>query len=371
MATERDAYIILNKMEDIGPVRVRSLAEALGSLPAILTADAEDLMRADGVGRDLARRIIEQRGDMDPADEVRRAEKMGARVITPLDDEYPAPLKEIHDPPLALYVMGTLDKKDTHAVAIVGSRRSTHYGKMVADRLAYHLVKVGFTVVSGLARGVDTAAHEGAIKSGGRTLAVLGSGLDRMYPPESAALAEQIAAHGAVISEFPMGKEPGRTTFPIRNRIVSGLSMGVVIVEAGLKSGALITADAALEQGRSVFAVPGRIDSPASRGAHRLIKNGAKLVEDVDDILQEFEFLIPPDTGKKLDEHRRPEVELSGEEQDIVRALWHGALDVDALAREAGLNSAKISSLLITLEMKRVIRMLPGRIVELTVAWKE
>ncbi len=353
-------------IDKLGPVRVRSLIAALGSPEAIFAAGPDELMKAGGVGRDLAAGIVEQRGRADAGREEERAAKLGARLVTPVDGEYPEPLKAIHDPPLALYVRGALEAKDRHAVAVVGTRHATHYGLTVADRLGYQLAKVGFTVVSGLARGIDTAAHRGALKGGGRTLAVLGSALDKLYPPENEALAKEIAEHGAVISEYTLGREPDRTTFPYRNRVVSGLSMGVVVVEAGRNSGALMTADQALEQGRSVFAVPGRIDSAASKGAHQLIRNGARLVDDVDDILQEFEFLIPPEKKKQakaLDE--RPATQLSIDEQSVVRALWEGALDVDALIRKAGLKTAALNSLLIGLEMKRVVRMLPGRMVEL------
>ena len=370
--TEREAYILFNMMEGIGPVRVRSLIECLGSVTDIVSADFDALIRAKAVGPELARSIIAQRDTLDPAAEEAAAEKHGARLVTPLDEAYPDPLRAIYDPPLALYVRGTLEPRDKHGIALIGSRRTTNYGRQVADRLAYQLARTGFTVVSGLARGIDTAAHEGALKGWGRTLAVLGGALDKLYPSENNLLAERIAEQGAVMSEFPFGREPDRTTFPMRNRIVSGLSMGVVVVEAGFKSGALHTTDSALEQGRTVFAVPGRVDSPSSRGAHQLIKNGAKLVEDVDDILQEFEFLVPPEKQKAQPHlEARPEVQLSDEEQAIVKALWQGEQDVDTLAREAGLNTARVSALLIGLEMKRVIRMLPGRIVELTVGWKD
>lgn len=364
--TEREAYIALNMIEGLGPIRVRSLVSALGSPSAVFSAAPEDLMRAEKVGPEIARSIIEQRSAVDPAAEIRGAGKLGARVITALDAEYPEPLKKIHDPPLALYVRGQLEAKDKHAVAIIGTRRATHYGMTVADRLAYQLARVGFTVVSGLARGIDTAAHKGALKAGGRTIAVIGSALDCLYPSENAELADAIAKNGAVISEYPLGRPPDKTTFPYRNRIVSGLSMGVVVVEAPRGSGALHTVDQALEQGRAVFAVPGRIDTPSSKGAHLLLKNGARLVDDVDDILQEFEFLIPPEKKReasKLD--ARPEVSLSPDEQAVVRALWEGSLDLDALARKASLKVAKVSALLIGLEMKRVVRMLPGRVVEL------
>ncbi len=364
--TERAAYILFNMMEGIGPVRIRSLIEALGSIEAILEADEAALQRGHRVGPELVRSIVAQRNALDPIAEQEKAERCGARIVTPIDTDYPDPLRTIYDPPLALYVRGTLTPKDRHAIALIGSRRTTHYGRSVADRLAYQLGKVGYVVVSGLARGIDTAAHQGALKAGGRTLAVLGGALDRFYPPENRPLADAIAEQGAILSEFPFGREPDRTTFPMRNRIVSGLSMGVCVVEAGFKSGALHTVDDALEQGRAVFAVPGRIDSSASRGAHQLLKNGARLVEDVDDILKEFEFLVPSDK-QRAEPHltARPEVQLSAEEQAIVKALWPGEQDVDALARLAELPSARISALLIGLEMKKVVRMLPGRVVEL------
>ncbi|HRZ13637.1 MAG TPA: DNA-processing protein DprA [Kiritimatiellia bacterium] len=364
--TEREAYIALNMTDKIGPVRVRALIEALGSPQAVFAADRAQLLAVKGIGEDLAESILNQRATVDPSAEEEKARALGARIITPVDAEYPETLSKIYDPPLALYVRGTLEKTDRHAIAMVGTRHATHYGLSVADKLSYQLGKVGFTVISGLARGIDTAAHRGALKAGGRTIAIIGSALDRLYPPENEKLAEEIVQHGAVISEYTLGREPDRTTFPYRNRVISGLSMGVVVVEAGATSGALHTVDQALEQGRTVFAVPGRVDNPTSKGPHRLIKNGARLVEDVDDILQEFEFLIPPekkDAADKLDS--RPAVVLSDLEQKIVRALWEEPLDVDSLARRSGLKSHEVSSLLIGLEMKRIVRMLPGRLVEL------
>jgi DNA processing protein len=250
---------------------------------------------------------------------------------------------------------------------MVGSRKCTHYGLSVADRLSYQLAQTGFTVVSGLARGIDTAAHEGTLKAKGRTIAVLGSAIDQLYPPENAELADAIARSGAVISEYPFGRQADRMTFPYRNRIISGISMGIIVVESGAKSGSLHTADAATEQGRSVFAVPGRIDSPASKGTNRLIKNGAKLVDNVGDILEEFELLIPQGNLEEPQKETsaRPDVPLSEPEKRVVEALWQEAKDVDTLVREIGINSAQMSGLLLGLEMKRVIRMLPGRMVEL------
>ncbi|MEM7396855.1 MAG: DNA-processing protein DprA, partial [Verrucomicrobiota bacterium] len=261
---------------------------------------------------------------------------------------------------------GELKKEDKHAIAMVGSRRSTHYGRQTADRLAFQLARAGMTVVSGLARGIDTAAHQGALKSGGRTIAVLGGAMDCLYPAENESLAEEIAESGVVMSEYPLGREPDKTTFPYRNRVVSGLSLGVLVVEAPPRSGSLITADVALEQGRTVFAVPGRIDTPSARGTNRLIKNGARLVEDVEDVLQEFEYLIPAvETASGEVQAEFPELLLSEAEQNIVEKLVEGETDVDTLARRTELDMARVSALLLGLEMKRVIKMLPGRMVAL------
>ncbi len=369
----RHAYIALNMIDNLGPVRVRNLVAALGKPEAVFTASEGELRQADGIGADLAKKIIAQRGEVDPVAEEKKAAKYDARIITFEEDEYPEQLKTIYDPPIALYVRGTLEKKDKHALGIVGTRHATHYGLSVADKLSYQLAKVGFCVVSGLARGIDTAGHKGAMKGSGRTIAVLGSALDTLYPPENKELADAISKQGAVISEYTMGREADRTTFPYRNRVVSGLSMGIIIVEAGFGSGAIITATNAAEQGRIVFAVPGRIDSPSARGCHQLIKTGARLIEDIDDVLQEFEFLIPPDKKETAQRELpvRPDVPMNEQEQTIVRALWKDPLDVDSLARTSGLKMHEIGGLLLGLEMKRVVRILPGKIVELVEGLKQ
>ena len=334
--TTRAAYIVLNRIEGIGPVRTRALVEALGSPEAVLDASPAALAAVRGIGPKVAETIVAQRADLDAAAEEAAAAKLGARLVTPVDAEYPAPLKNIYDPPLCLYVRGTLEKKDDQALAVVGTRRASHYGAAQAERLAYLSAQAGFTIVSGLARGIDTVAHRAALKAGGRTLAVLGGALDKLYPPENRELAEEIAAHGAVISEFALGREPDRTTFPYRNRIVSGLSKGVLVVEAGLDSGAMQTAEQALEQGRSVMAVPGRVDLEGSRGPHRLIQNGARLVADLPDILKEFEFLFPPDEQARLARRQdaRQRLTLAPPEARVVRALWpEPDLDFDVLLR--------------------------------------
>ncbi len=362
---EREAYIALNMMEDVGPVTVKSAVSALGSAQAIFDATEQDILRILGNNRGTARRILEQRAGIRVDKELKRTEKLGARILTPSDKEYPEPLSHIHDTPLALYILGKLEPCDKRSIAVVGSRRATHYGRESAERLSYQLAQAGFTVTSGLARGIDTAAHRGALKGKGRTIAVLGGALDAIYPPENEGLAREISGSGAVLTEFPLGRQPDKTTFPMRNRIISGLSMGVLVVEAGLKSGALITVNQALDQGRSVFAVPGRIDSPASAGTHQALKDGARLVESVDDILGEFEYLLPPQPSRK--NNAPPDsgrASCSPDEITILTALDDGETDVDTLIRLTGLKASTMSSVLLGLEMKRLARLLPGRVVE-------
>lgn len=360
----REAYIALNLMADIGPVSVRSLINVLGSPAAIFQADKAELLKAPGIGSTLAEKIVSQRGRLRPDKELAQAHKLDYEIVTPEDAAYPKPLLTIHDPPLALYVWGTLSANDKRALAVVGSRHTTLYGRETAEKLAFQLAKAGFVVVSGLARGIDTHAHRGALQGGGRTLAVLGGALDCLYPEENAELAQQAASQGAVLSEFPLGRKPDKTTFPMRNRLVSGLSLGVLVIEAGPTSGALITVSQALDQGRSVFAVPGRIDSLASRGCHQLIKKGARLVESVDDILEEFEFLIPSKPGVATGAAATLPP-LNPDEEKIVQALQEQELDMDELTRATGVSAAALSGLVLGLEMKRVARMLPGRRVAL------
>ena len=363
----RQAHIVLNMMQGVGPVTVRTLSAALGSVEAILDAGEGALKRVPGVGAEMVSRLVEQRGGLDPAAEVAAASACGARIVTPVEPEYPKRLLQIHDPPLALYVRGALQCRDEQGVAMVGSRRTSHYGMETAERLAFQLAERGVTVVSGLARGIDTAAHRGAVRAKGRTVAVLGGGLDCLFPPENAALAETIAAgQGAVITEYPMGRQPDKTTFPVRNRIVSGMSHGVVVVECDVASGAMITARQAMEQGRTVFAVPGRIDTFGSRGPHRLIRDGACLVRDVEDIISELECLIPkPAAGGGV--VKRPSLtESEAALVDLMAA--DGEADLDGLVRRSGRKASEVSALLLGLEMKRVVRMLPGQRVGLRTA---
>lgn len=257
-----EACVALNMIPQMGPVRQRRLLDAFGSAEKTLLARADQLAAVEGIPRPLAENIARWQEFADPATELKKAADLDARVITSQDDEYLPLLREIHDPPIVLYVRGQITERDRNAVAVVGSRKATHYATECAKKLGFQMAYAGLTVVSGLARGIDTAAHQGALAAKGRTIAVIGAGLAHLYPPENAELAERIAASGAVISEFPIDTKPDRQTFPIRNRIVTGMSFGVLVVEAGANSGALISANMAAEQGRTLYAVPGRIDSP-------------------------------------------------------------------------------------------------------------
>lgn len=358
---EREAYIALNMMSDIGPVGVRALVAGLGSAVAVFGADAAALKCLPGVGRAQADAVLRQRGSVDPAREVELAGAMGIRIVTPLDEEYPERLKTIHDPPLALYVRGSLSGRDRHAIAIVGTRRPTHYGRECAERFAIAFARMGYSVVSGLAEGVDAVAHASVLKVGGRTVGVLGGGFNHFFPESNRALAGRMAESGAVLSELPLDRAPDKTTFPMRNRIVSGMSAGVVVVEAGGHSGALITARMACEQGRQVFAVPGRIDSAPSAGCHDLIRDGAVLVRGPDDVVSEFDGLFAKPIGAAQPAAARPA--LTPEEERLLSLIGGTQRDVDAVIRESGLAAAAVSGILIGLEMKRLVRMLPGRVV--------
>ena len=282
-------------------------------------------------------------------------------MITQESPSYPKPLREIHAPPIVLYVWGELLERDHHAIGIIGARRTTHYGTESGKKLAYQLAYAGLTVVSGLARGIDTAAHQGALAAKGRTIAVIGSGLSKLYPPENSALAEKIrSGNGAVVSEFSMEIEPDRQTFPMRNRIISGWSHGILVVEAGSNSGALITATQALEQGRSVYAIPGHINAPSAMGSNRLIQQGAKLVMDASDILEDLQILLP-EAKPSPQAAVRPLPQLSEEERLVYDAIDASETAIDEITAKTKLPSASVSSTLLGLELKRLIKQLPGK----------
>jgi DNA processing protein len=361
----REALIALNLIEGVGPVRVRQLLEHFGEAPAILGASRSQLLHVRGIGEETAAAIVGWEKSVDLAGELKRITDFGCRVVIQSDEEYPASLREIYDPPIVLYVRGGLNAKDKNAVAMVGSRQTTHYGIETARKLAYQLAYVGVTVVSGGARGIDSAAHQGALAAKGRTACVLGTGINIVFPPENKDLFERIAENGAVITQFPFNRNGDKQSFAIRNRIIAGMTLGAVVVEADLHSGALITANFATEYGRQVFAVPGRIDSPRSKGCHDLIKKGAKLCEGAEDILSEFEYLFPasnkpPSPGET---GVLPALELSENEQKVLDTLKSDdETSIDEAIRRSGLPSSAVSVALLSLEMKRIVKQLPGKL---------
>lgn len=361
----REAHVALNLIEGVGPVRVRQLLEHFGDAPAILAASRSQLLQVRGVGDDTAAAIAKWEDSVDLAGELKRIADSGSRILIPADEEYPASLREIYDPPIVLYVKGALTPKDKNAVAMVGSRQTTHYGIETARKLAYQLAYVGVTVVSGGARGIDTAGHQGALAAKGRTVCVLGTGLGVVFPPENKDLFDRIADHGAVLTQFPFNRNGDKQSFAIRNRIVAGMTLGTVVVEADLHSGALITANFATEYGRQVFAVPGRIDSPRSKGCHDLIKKGAKLCEGAEDILSEFEYLFPSSNkpASPGETGVLPALELSENEQKVLETLrTDDEASIDEVIRKSGLPSSAVSVALLSLEMKRVVKQLPGKL---------
>ena len=294
MNESKRAALLLNMVSGVGPRIFSRLLEAFGSAEAVFGASSSDLQKVPGVGPSLAKAILTAPQQIEIDQEIEDCARHDVRLLMIGDEDYPIELALIHDPPTVLYCKGSLLPTDRLAIAMVGSRHITDYGVKVANQFGRGLARAGFCVVSGLARGVDAASHRAALAGGGRTIAVLGSGLLNMYPPEHAELAREIANQGAVLSEVPLHRPPHAGAFPQRNRIVSGLSLGVLVIEAGSKSGALITARHAMEQNRDVFAIPGRIDSRGSHGCHDLIRDGAMLVQDVEDILDELGPLIEP-----------------------------------------------------------------------------
>ncbi len=360
-----EAFVALNLIDGVGPVRARSLVDHFGTAPAVLSASKSQLLQVHNIGAETATAIANWEQDIDLAGEMKRLTDFGCRVVIQSDEDYPASLREIYDPPLVLYVKGTLSPKDKNSIAMVGSRQTTHYGIETARKLAYQLAYIGVTVVSGGARGIDTAAHQGALAAKGRTLCVIGTGINIVFPPENKELFDRIAANGAVISQFPFNRNGDKQSFAIRNRIVAGMTLGTVVVEADLHSGALITSNFATEYGRQVFAVPGRIDSPRSKGCHDLIKKGAKLCEGAEDILSEFEYLFPasnrpPSPGET---GVLPALELSENEQRVFDTLRKDDdISIDEVIRKSGLPSSAVSVALLSLEMKRVVKQLPGKL---------
>ena len=358
--SERQAFLILNALPNIGPITLNRLLEELGGDPrAIFSAGTRRLEAVKGVGPVISGTIAGWHEQFDLAREEERMAKGGADFITARDSGYPKLLKQISDPPIGLYRKGRYEFGQP-CVAIVGSRRTTLYGQATAKKLGAELARLGFCVVSGLARGIDTAAHEGALSVNGRTAAVLGTGIDIIYPPENLALYRRIEAEGAVVSEFPFGRRADRQSFPMRNRVVAGMCEAVIVVETDVNGGAMITARFAGEYGRLIFAVPGRIDQPTSAGCHQLIRDGATLLTSVDDVLAELNYLdglAPRAIAEKPAEKAagRP-ANLTDEEAKVFECFRGGAIvSPDAVVTATGLASAQISAALMMLELKRLV----------------
>lgn len=382
--TPKEAYLALNLLPRIGPIRVRRLLEHFETPQAILAAKRRELVAVPGIGEDMAEQIGDWENRIDLAEEQRRIAAHGISLVTLDDANYPEALRTIHDPPFLLYMKGTLLPGDAAAIGVVGSRRTTHYGKEQAKKLSFQLARAGFCIISGLARGIDTAAHEAALAAKGRTIAVLGSGIGNVYPPENQSLADRISESGAVLSEFPVLYVPDKQSFPLRNRIVAGMSQGLLVVEAPVRSGSLITANQALEQGRTIFAVPGPIDRPTSEGCHRLIQQGATLVCGAQDVIDELgmeinslalEFepdsLFSPRSESRVDsapdspaaslEKPKRQIELSEIERLILAELDRGNATIDSLSEVTGSPAGKVGATLLQLELKSLVKQLPGK----------
>jgi len=348
-------WVGFNLVKGIGAVRLQGLRDYFGSLELAWQAPVEALLAA-GLSPKLAERVLEVRAGVDLDRYLAQIAAQGIQILTWEDDLYPPQLKEIDQPPPVLYVRGQLTAEDAWAIAVVGTRRVTAYGRQVTEELASFLAANGLTVVSGLARGVDAIAHQAAIKAGGRTVAVLGCGVDRVYPPEHAQLAEKICAHGALISDYAPGTPPDASNFPPRNRIISGLSKATVVVEAGETSGALITAQFSIDQGREVFAVPGNIYAPQSKGTNRLIAQGARPLLSWPDLLDILNLTY-------LHQQRQVRQVLPGDETEarLLSVLnQHEALHVDEIHRQTGLPVERVSATLTMMELKGLVRQVGG-----------
>ncbi len=351
----------LSMVEGVGPRLRKALLEAFGTAAAVLSAAPADLRRVPGIGPQLTRRIAVARDEIDVEAQLALCTAGGIALLAEHDEAYPRVLREIHDPPGILFVRGQILPQDAIAIAIVGSRHATQYGLAQAERLAGSLARAGVTIVSGLARGIDAAAHRGALAAGGRTLAVLGSGLLNIYPPEHVELAADVVAHGALVSEMPPHSPPVAGAFPQRNRIITGLSLGVVVVEASTHSGALISARHAMEQGREVYAVPGRVDNRMAQGCHRLIRDGAKLVETADDILEELGPLVAPATGAAGETiHHPAELLLNEIEQQVLQHVAAEPTTIDSVVAASGLPTGQVLSTISVLEMRHLVKRLSG-----------
>lgn len=354
-------FIKLNLTQVIGIEKLKAVLNYFKTIDAAVNASKNELMKVKGISGKTADSILNATKHK-VISELKLTKKKNIDILTINDKKYPKNLSNIFSPPILLYVKGKLVDDDINAVAIVGSRKATYYGLSVAEELSYKLAERGLSVVSGMARGIDTAAHKGAINAKGRTIAVLGSGFNNIYPPENEKLADNISKNGAVITEFPMDIPPYGHNFPRRNRIISGLSLGVIVVEAAKRSGSLITVDCALEQGREVFAIPGKVGSATSKGVHNLIKQGAKLVDKVDDIIEELNFPEKYDSKKKQNDKIKILIDnLNNMEKRIFSYLTEEPVHIDKLSDMAGFSSNTLLGILMKLQIKGLVKEFSGK----------
>jgi len=339
----------------IGPLRAMKIFDKFKNMKDFLEAEEKDFLDIPDIGAKIREIVFKYRKRIYPQEEILQAKRQGIKIVTIIDDDYPWLLKQIYDPPPVLYVLGNSSVLNYNSIAIVGTRKASNYGRKAAFDFGKELATMNINVVSGMARGIDSYAHKGAITSGGPTTAVLGCGLDIVYPPENAKLMENIAEHGCVISSFPLSKKPLPGNFPARNRIISGLSLGTLVIEAAARSGSLITADFSLEQGREVFALPGSITNPYSHGTNKLIKQGAKLVETTDDI---FDELCIETEHKTHTEKAQPHI--NDDEQDILQLIDYNPTHLEEVIQHSRKTSQEINTLITRLEIKGLITRLPG-----------
>lgn len=355
----QEAIVGLNMVDGIGSVRLSRLLELFNTPQNIFNASIDKLKLVAGLTDEMAGRLKAVK-EQDIAKEINSAQESGIKIVSFEDDGYPENLKQIPGFPIMLYVKGRLLPQDKNSIAVVGSRRASFYGLSNAERFSAELSEAGFTIISGMARGVDTYAHRGALKKSGRTIAVMGSGFNNIYPAENKKLAEEIAASGAVISEFSMDTQPLKHNFPRRNRIISGLSLGTLVVEAARNSGALITADFALEQNRDVFALPGKIDSGNAFGTNELIKQGAKLVSSAEEITEEYGYsAVCKDKSTTLGLGQ--DAFGSAAEAALYGLISHEPLFLDDIIERANLGITAASSVLLQLQLKKLVKQLPGK----------
>jgi DNA processing protein len=354
-------WLALHLIPGLGNMAFRSLLDRFGNPAEVFRAKLTDLAHVEGLRKQVAQRFLERAFSQDPQKVLRDVEKLGARVVIFSDPAYPEPLREIHDPPMVLYIKGAAIPGKATFVAMVGSRTSTPYGVKTAESLAQGLARRGLGIVSGLARGIDSAAHWGCIEGRGFSVGVLGTGIDVVYPPSNKKLFDIMGEKGAVITEFPPETPPEPKNFPIRNRLISGLSRGVIVVEATMKSGSLITASMALEQGREVFAVPGSVHSFKSKGCHFLIKQGAKLVENADDVLDDLGLNYT--YAAKKDSYAEPPLPpMEDNEKKVYDLIGDYPVHIDDIVREGNMEPGTASAVLMRMELKGIIRQLPGKL---------